>query len=131
MTLPANPETELPLRSRLWEAWRRNQLLLLHLPVLLGALVGGYIVLTALDSRIGVEGFGSLFGYALNGVRAALIMFTAWWLKKWCWFHLHDRTELELFVAAQRGDKPAFWIIVRDRAEWIAALTFATIWFTR
>ena len=127
----ANPETEVPTRTRLWEFWRRNQILLLQLPLMMVFLFGSYIVLKSIDSRIGVEGFGYVFGYALNGVRVTLIIFTAWWVKKWCWFDLHDRTELELFEAMKRGDWLMFWIVVKDRAEWLAALAFATYWYTR
>lgn len=127
----ANPETEVPTRTRWWEFWRRNQIILLQLPIMVVFLFGSYIVLKSIDSRIGVEGFGDLFGYALNGVRITLIIFTAWWVKKWCWFDLHDRTELDLFDAMKRGDWVAFWIVVKDRVEWAVALGFATYWYTR
>ena len=127
----ANPQTEAPFRTRAWEFWRRNQTLLLHMPLMLAALFGVYITLKSLDPRIGVEGFGDLFGYLLNGVRALLIIFTAWWIKKWPWFDLHSTTELALFEAMKAGDRMAFWIVVRDRLEWLAALAFATYWYTR
>ena len=126
-----NPETEMSFRRRAWEFWRRNQVLILHLPAMMFFLFGTYIVLKSIDSRIGVEGFGDLFGYLLNGVRATLIIFTAWWIKKWPWFDLHDTTELSLFEAMRKGDWMAFWIVVRDRVEWIFALGFATYWYTR
>ena len=128
---PADPQSDLPFRARLWEFWRRNQILLLHLPLMLAFLVGSYVVLKSVDSRIGVEGFGDVFGYALNGVRVTLTIFTAWWIKKWCWFDLHDKTELALFEAMKAGDWMAFWIVVRDRVEWLFALAFATYWYTR
>ena len=128
---PANPESELSFRRRAWEFWRRNQIILLQLPIMVAFLFGSYIVLKSLDSRIGVEGFGDIFGYALNAVRITLIIFTAWWMKKWCWFDLHDKTELAMFEAMKAGDWMAFWIVVRDRAEWLAALAFATFWYTR
>lgn len=118
-------------KNRLKEFWRRNQILLLQLPLMMLFLFGTYIVLKALDPRIGVEGFGDLFGYLLNGVRVTLIIFTAWWVKKWCWFDLHDRTELAMFEAMREGDWMAFWIVVRDRAEWAVILAFATYWYTR
>ena len=127
---------KLPLLHRAYEFWRRNNILLLHLPLMTAFLVSSYIVLKSVDSRIGVEGFGDLFGYALNGVRITLILFTAWWIKKNCWFDLHGRTELDLFNV-MRGNSHkedawmAFWIVVRDRFEWIAALAFATYWYTR
>ena len=128
---PANPESNVPMRRRVWEFWRRNQILLLQLPLMLAFLIGSYVVLKSVDSRIGVEGFGDVFGYALNGVRITLIIFTAWWIKKWCWFDLHDKTELDLFTAMRAGDWMAFWIVTRDRLEWLAALAFATYWYTR
>ena len=61
-----NPETEMSFRRRAWEFWRRNQVLILHLPAMVFFLFGTYIVLKSIDSRIGVEGFGDLFGYLLN-----------------------------------------------------------------
>lgn len=126
-----NLGSRVPFRRRAWEFWRRNQILLLQLPLMIGFLFGSYILLKSIDPRIGVEGFGDLFGYALNGVRITLIIFTAWWMKKWLWFDLHDKTELDLFEAMRAGDSIAFWIVVRDRVEWLAALAFATFWYTR
>jgi exosortase/archaeosortase family protein len=128
---PGNPESKLSFRRRAWEFWRRNQILILQLPVMVMFLFTIYIVLKSIDPRIGVEGFGSLFGYALNGVRGCLIIFTAIWMKKWMWFDLHDQTELELFVARKNGDPAAHRIVWTDRAEWIVALAFATYWYTR
>lgn len=123
------------------EFWRRNQTVLLVLPLVLVLMQLAYVVLTALDSKIGVEGFGDLFGYLLNGVRAVLIVWAAWWIKRHCWFDLHQTTELSLFEKARDhggwNDNMmpvrnwAFWLIVKDRAEWVAALAFATWWFTR
>lgn len=111
--------------------WRRNQVAFIHLPIMLVFLIGSYIVLNAWDSRIGVEGFGDVFGYALNGLRAVLILFTAWWIKKNCWFDLYSGTELDLFNASKDGNRDAHWILIRDRIEWVAALAFATYWYTR
>lgn len=129
--MSANPETRLPFRRRLWEFWRRNQIILLQLPVMVFFLFATYIGLKSIDPRIGVEGFGDIFGYLLNGVRITLIIFTAWWIKKWCWFDLHDRTELELFDLRKTGNRDAHWIVWTDRIEWIAVLAFATYWYTR
>lgn len=131
MNPPSNPQTELSFRRRAWEFWRRNNIILLQFPLLLAFLFVSYIVLKSVDSRIGVEGFGDLFGYALNGVRASLIIFTAFWIKKWLWFDLHSQTELSMFEAMKEGNWVAFWIVVRDRVEWIIALAFATFWYTR
>lgn len=123
------------------EFWRRNQTVLLVLPLVLFLMQLAYVVLTALDSRIGIEGFGDLFGYLLNAVRAVLIVWSAWWIKRHCWFDLHQNTELDLFERARDHSgfnsnmlsvpNWAFWLVVKDRAEWVAALAFATWWFTR
>lgn len=120
------------MKKTIKEFWRRNQTVLMWLPiaVLVAHLV--YIVLSALDPRIGVEGFGDLFGYVLNGVRAVLIVFIAWLIKKHCWFDLHADTELRLFERVRdNGDRAALKLIWKDRVEWIAALAFATYWLTR
>ena len=124
-----------PLKQRAWEFWRRNQILLLHLPIMVAFLFGSYVFLKAIDSRIGVEGFGDIFGYALNAIRICFIAFTAWYIKRNFWFDLYDKTELALFNT-MRGDNKqdawlAFWIVARDRLEWVAALAFSTYWYTR
>ena len=119
------------LRTRAWEFWRRNQLILAHLPGLLIFMWVGFALLKALDPRIGVEGWGDLFGYATNGVRVIWILVTTWWVKKWCWFDLHGKTEHELFQAMRKGDEVAFWIVVKDRVEWAVLLFFSSYWYTR
>ncbi len=127
----ANGTPKIPRAQVVSEFWRRNQIILFHLPVMLAFLVGSYVVLKSVDSRIGVEGFGDLFGYALNGVRIALIIFTAWWMKKNLFFDLHDKTEWELFLARKAGDWQAHAIVWTDRLEWFVVLAFATYWYTR
>ena len=119
-------------KTKLAEFWRRNQTLLLILPLTMVFLQLAWMVLQALDPCIGVEGFGDLFGYLLNGVRAVLIVFTAWWIKRHCWFDLHQTTELDLFERVRdKNDAAARWLIAKDRIEWAVALAFATWWFTR
>lgn len=127
----ANPQTDLPLRIRAWEFWRSNQVWLLQLPLVVLAMLGVYIVLKSIDSRIGIEGWGDIFGYMVNLVRALMIVAVAWWFKKRALFDIHSRTELELFVAAKAGDRAAFWLRVFDRIEWAVVLAFATYWMTR
>ena len=118
------------------EFWRRNQALLLQFPLMFGLLLGCYVLLKSLDPKIGIEGFGDLFGYALNGVRVTLIIFTAWWMKRRCWFDIHRTTELELFKLMQDPKDMShawliFWVVVRDRLEWVVSLGYASYWFTR
>lgn len=119
------------IKIKIRELWKRSQIVLVHLPFLLVALVGTNIVLKALDPRIGVEGFGDLFGYLLNAIRAAIIIFTAWWMKTWLLFDLWDKTEEELFSEARKGDVAVRWLRIQDRLEWVMCLSFATYWLTR
>lgn len=128
-SLAGTPKTP-PVRKA-WEFWRRNNVILLQLPLMIAFLFGSYILLRSIDSRIGVEGFGDIFGYALNGVRITFILFTAFWMKKWMLFDLHDKTEYELFESMKSGNWMAFWIVVRDRVEWFVVLSLATYWYTR
>ena len=126
-----NESVIIPIRTKLKEFWKRNQIVFMHLPFLLAALVGTYVVLKAMDPRIGVEGFGDLFGYLLNAIRASMIIFTAWWMKNWLLFDLYDSTELDLFQKALTGNGDALKLRWQDRAEWVGCLAFATYWFTR
>lgn len=120
------------MKTRVKEFFRRNQTVLFLLPATIVLMQLAWIMLNALDPRIGVEGFGDLFGYLLNGARAVLIVFSAWWIKRWCWFDLHAKTELELFERVRdQADEVAFKLIVKDRIEWAVALAFSTWWFTR
>lgn len=128
---PANPETEIPTRVRVWEFWKRNQILV-HMALQVAFLFSVYVLLKSIDPRIGVEGFGDLFGYLLNSVRATMIIFTAIWMKKWLFFSLHDRTELELFRdIVVKGDAAVERYLWRDRAEWFGLFALSTYWFTR
>ena len=119
------------MKNELKEAWRRLKPTLLWTPIALAVVIGGYIVLRALDPRIGLEGFGDLFGYALNAVRGVAIVGLAWLTKRNLFFDLHDKTELSLYEAMKEGDRPAFWIVVRDRAEWAFLLVFYAWVMTR
>ena len=38
---------------------------------------------------------------------------------------------LALVESMKAGDWMAFWIVARDRVEWLFALAFATFWYTR
>ena len=120
------------MNTKIKEFWRRNQTILFWLPSAFVMLHLVYVWVSSLDSRVGVEGFGDLFGYMLNAVRAAIILFTAWLIKKHLWFDLHASTELDLFQRIRdHGERAAFKLVWKDRFEWIAALSFATYWFTR
>lgn len=118
-----------PFRQRAWEFWKRNNIIFVQLPLMLAWLFLTYVVLKSIDPRIGVEGFGDIFGYALMGVRIVFIVFTVFWVKKWMLFDLYDKTELELFKEMRAGNWMSFWIVLKDRVEWAVLLYFATKWY--
>lgn len=133
---PSQPTTEPPVLKpskfeRTMEFWRRNQIVLIHMPVILAATFGLYIFLKGFDSRIGIEGFGDLFGYALNAVRATLIISTSWWFKRWAWNDLRRRVEEDLFNQMRAGDHFAYVVLIKDRVEWVFCLCLFTYLFTR
>ena len=131
---PPTPEAPVPVPSkyeRTMEFWRRNQVILIHFPLLVAASIGVYVLLKGFDPRIGLEGFGDIFGYFLNAIRAALIIFNAWWFKRWAWNDIRRRVEHELFEEARKGDKGAQWTLIKDRIEWVVVLCIFTYLFTR
>lgn len=113
------------------EFWRRSHAALIFLPLLIALTFGAYIVLRALDSRIGLEGFGDVFGYFINGIRAVMVVAAAFWVKRIAWFDLHRPTELALFEKSRDGDRNAERIVWRDRVEWAFLLVFFGWLFTR
>ena len=113
------------------EFWRRNQVMLMFMPLLVIGMFVNYLVLKSLDSRIGVEGFGDLHGYFLDAIRVPFILFWSWVIKKHFWFDLHTGTELDLFQRALSGDRPSFWLRVVDRIEWVLVFIIVTYWMTR
>jgi hypothetical protein len=112
------------IKTGIKDFWRRNSIAIVHMPFLLVLLFASYVVLRALDPRIGLEGFGDLFGYLLNSVRAAIIIFTAWWFKNNAWHDINAKAEDELFHLVRQGDPGAFKAKVLDRVEWAFLLVF-------
>lgn len=119
------------MKDPLPEFWRRNHVALLYLPLLVAVCVVTYSTIREIEPRIGLEGFGDLFGYVLNGVRVAMIIFCAFWFKHWALFDLHKPTELELFEASRDGSYAAEKILWRDRLEWAFLLVFFGWAFTQ
>jgi hypothetical protein len=110
------------------EFWRRNSIAILHTPVLVVMLVCAYIVLKAIDPRIGVEGFGDLFGYLKNSVGLAVVIFTSWWFKNNAWHDVTKASEEDLFHEVRQNVPGAFKAKVLDRLEWAFLLCFNSYW---
>jgi hypothetical protein len=118
------------LKNKIYEFYRRNHVLGIHAPMILIGMFVSYLFLSWLDPRIGVEGFGDIFGYGLLALRASIIIFTTFFFKRWAFFDIYRTTELELFEASRRGDYFAERILTRDRLEWVALLCVFSYLFT-
>ena len=119
------------MKNRIAEFWRRNAIAVAHFPIIVAATLGAYILLRALDPRIGLEGFGDVFGFFVNAVRAIMVVALSWLTKRNAWFDLHRTTELDLFERAREGDRVAEAIVRRDRLEWAFLLCFFAWLLTR
>lgn len=103
---------------------RRYQILA-HLVFLTAVMFGAYIFLRALDPRIGVEGFGDLFGFLRNAVGLAVVIFTCRWFKNNVWHDLSKKAEEDLQYALLFDNKPGAWKAkLFDRLEWAFLLIF-------
>lgn len=106
------------------EFWRRNSIAFLHMPLLLVLLVASYIGLKALDPRIGLEGFGDLFGYLVNAVGIAIVIFSSWWQKNNLWHDIESKAEEDLFHEVRQNLPGALKAKILDRIEWAFLLVF-------
>jgi hypothetical protein len=106
------------------EFWRRNSIAVLHTPVLLVLLLCSYIGLKALDPRIGLEGFGDIFGYLTNAFGAAVVIFSARFFKKTAWHDVAAKCEADLYHEVRQGSRGATVAKLIDRGEWIFLLVF-------
>jgi hypothetical protein len=119
--------TPTPRRNPIKEFIRRNSAIG-HFFLTLALLYVGYLILHAFDPRIGVEGFGDLFGYGMNIAGLTLAIYTSWWFKNHTWRDLHKDEEEDLFKRVNAGDKTAMRMLIWDRIEWVLLMAFFTYW---
>lgn len=118
-------------KTAIKEFYRRNHVLFVHVPLALLLITFTNQYLNYLDPRIGVENYGNLSALVMLIPRVLLIMLLTFFVKRWFWFDIHQKTELELFEEARRGSYDAHRIILRDRAETVALLCVFSFLFTR
>lgn len=61
-----------------------------------------------------------LADYIVGLLPVALLGYLAWRFKAEYWHDLSDEKEAELHDEAAKGNKWAFWVVVKDRLEWLA-----------
>ena len=61
-----------------------------------------------------------LADYAVGLLPVLVLAYAAWLAKREYWHDLSDDDERDLHDRAGRGEWPAFWVLVKDRLEWLA-----------
>ncbi|WP_287278857.1 hypothetical protein, partial [Ralstonia sp.] len=74
-----------------------------------------------------------LADYAVGILPLLLLGYLAWWMRREYWHDLDDEAERDLHQRAAGGNRWAFWVIVKDRLEFLAlflALVFGFVAFS-
>lgn len=109
------------MRSSLKSAvrWLRTHIeITAIIPLLLGAMAVAWFVTWARGLPI-VEVGPILLDYLVGLVPTALLGYLAWRFKSEYWHDLSAEDERRLHDEAAGGNRTAFWLIVKDRAEWV------------
>lgn len=89
------------------------------LPLLLAAMAAAWFVTWARGLPL-LEVGPILLDYLVGLVPTALLGYLAWRFKAEYWHDLDADQERELHTEAKAGNRWAFWLIVKDRLEWLA-----------
>lgn len=68
-----------------------------------------------------------LTDYLVGLLPVVVLGYLAWRFKAEYWYDLDEQAEKELHERAANGNKSAFWVIVKDRLEWLAL--FGVLYF--
>lgn len=100
--------------------------------VMFGALFFHYWV-PSVDPRSGVDGLGSLSGYANLGVRLVLTCIGAWIIKRTYFGELPARhiRQLQEDIVSDVNAKGSLRVLMMDRLEWLPCLAVAYFVFSQ
>ncbi len=71
-----------------------------------------------------------IIDYAVGALAVFVVSYVGWLIKKTHWHDLSNKDEERLHAEAEKGDRAAFWLIVKDRIEWVAVVVFVMIAFS-
>lgn len=100
---------------------------LIWIPVATAILLLAYWVFPKIDARAGMDGFGDLFLFLVQVVKVLSALFITWVAKRAYWSDLNPKMDEALDQSYLTGNKAAFHITLRDRAEFLA-LFLAISW---
>lgn len=89
------------------------------LPVLLGLLAGAWYI-TWMRGQPVLEIGPILADYAVGILPLLLLGYLAWWMRREYWHDLDEEAERDLHQRAAGGNRWAFWVLVKDRLEFLA-----------
>lgn len=102
-------------RFRAW-LWRWQEVVL-WLPVSAAAVVVSYHLIPYVDPNSGLDGFGDIFNFLVQGLKVVMLLFVCWMFKRTYWYDIPRREEKRLYKEAAEG-KHNHWLMIRDRLEW-------------
>jgi hypothetical protein len=99
------------------------------LPVLVILSIAGWVVFGALDQRITADALSWLLELPILCAYLAAACGAAWLVKFTYLRDLNADDECDLHALAQKGNKGARWLIVKDRIEWAFLLILFALFF--
>lgn len=107
------------LKAQIWQ-WQE---VLIWIPTAFFAAWFAYRAIPYLDPRAGIDGFGILFNFLVNGLQLVMTFFLVWMFKRTYWYDIPAHEELRLYESLANNYTPEnHLIIIRDRLEWLALL---------
>ena len=107
-----------------FRAWVREwQEVLFWIPVSFFVAWFAYRAIPYIDPRAGIDGFGTLFNFAVNVLQLVVTFFLTWMFKRTYWFDIPTHEEVRLYEELTKSyDWKIHAIIIRDRIEWLVLL---------
>lgn len=109
------------VRFRAW-VWQWQEVLF-WIPVSFFVAWFAYRAIPYIDPRAGIDGFGTLFNFAVNVLQLVVTFFLTWMFKRTYWFDIPTHEEVRLYEELTKSyDWKIHAIIIRDRIEWLVLL---------
>lgn len=109
------------VRFRAW-VWQWQEVLF-WIPISFFVAWFAYRAIPYIDPRAGIDGFGTLFNFAVNVLQLVVTFFLTWMFKRTYWFDIPAHEEVRLYEELTKSyDWKIHAILIRDRIEWLVLL---------